>query len=140
LREILGGEVQIVAQAIDSIDREPSGKLRPLVNLYNLVADKRLELATQLGVASLLPITSRDAALSIVHRGLACVLPAYTSVELSETGELFADLGMDSLRFVHLIAYLEEQFGREINDEDLFETQLVTVGDLVTFVERIIQG
>jgi acyl carrier protein len=141
LKEILGSEVELVPQAVDSIEREPSGKLRPLINLCNLSAGKRLELAKQLGILSLLPYTSRDIASSIAQKALADVLPSYgfNDKQMDEQQELYADLAVDSLRFINIVVELEKELNCEINDEDLLDTNLVTVGDLVTFVEKLVR-
>lgn len=45
------------------------------------------------------------------------------------------DLGADSLDDVELMCMCEEEFGIEINDNE-FITQMLTVGDVVRFVER----
>ncbi len=134
LKGILGDGCEIHPQEVDSIAREPSGKLRPLVNLCKTSKAKQRELANTLGVLELLPLSSRDAAASVVRKALGAVLPASNEGELDETHELYADLSINSLRFVHLITQLEQELGQEIDDEDLLDIDLITVADLVNFV------
>jgi phenylacetate-coenzyme A ligase PaaK-like adenylate-forming protein/acyl carrier protein len=139
LSEMLGPGVEVVPQRVDGIAREPSGKLRPVVNLHNIPEARRRELAATLGVASLLPINSRDAATSIVSRALAAVRGLHPPGEaVDESQELYADLALDSLQFVRIVLELERELGREIDDEDLLAIDLITVGDLVTCVEHML--
>ena len=137
LEQILGPGVVIDAQHVDVIQREPSGKLRPLVNLQNATEAHRHKLAEDLGVASLLPTTNRGTAVSIVSRALASVRKL-DDVGLDEEKELYADLAIDSLQFVRIVFELERELGREIDDEDLLDMDMVTAGDLVTCVERML--
>jgi acyl carrier protein len=140
LKELLGNDVDIAVQEVGTIGRESSGKLRPLVNLHNVSEVRRLELADELGIRPLLPMTERDAAVAIVRRGLTSVIPSYGNrSELPDDEELYGDLAIDSLRFVTLVLKLEDELSREINDEDLLDAELVTVGDLVTFVENLLR-
>src|SRR5260370_23790397 len=75
---------------------------------------------------------------SVVFDALTTVLPAGQRPEaLDEQQELYADLGMDSLRFVQLLVELESKLGVTLNDEELLTIELVTVADLVDLVERI---
>jgi acyl carrier protein len=45
-------------------------------------------------------------------------------------------LRMDSLSLLHVIVALEQQFGIEIDDEDVMATDLDNVGSLVGLVDR----
>jgi|ERR1700733_9613017 len=45
-------------------------------------------------------------------------------------------LQMDSLSLLHVIVALEQQFGVEIDDEDVMATDLDNVGSLVGLVDR----
>ncbi len=45
------------------------------------------------------------------------------------------DLGADSLDTVELVMALEEEFGAEIPDEEA--EKLVTVGDAITYIEKL---
>jgi acyl carrier protein len=75
---------------------------------------------------------------SLVFDTLTAVIPAgQRSEALDEEQELYAGLGMDSLRFVQLLVELESKLGVTLHDEDLFSIELVTVGDLVDLVARI---
>lgn len=51
LSGVLGADVTILVQRIGRIDREGSGKLRPLVNLTNLGSSKRVEMIGDLGLS-----------------------------------------------------------------------------------------
>lgn len=42
---------------------------------------------------------------------------------------------LDSLGFLHLIITLEQEFGCQINDEDVMEADLETVGSLIKLLE-----
>ena len=48
--------------------------------------------------------------------------------------EFLNDFGCDSLDSIELIVELEESFGVKINDDEA--SQLVTVGDVVSYIER----
>jgi len=75
---------------------------------------------------------------SLVFDALTTVIPAGQRPEpLDEQQELYADLGMDSLRFVQLLVELENKLGVNLLDEELMTIDLVTVADLVDLVERI---
>jgi acyl carrier protein len=56
---------------------------------------------------------------------------------VDERQELYADLGMDSLRFVQLLVELEGRLSVHLVDEDLMTIDLVNVADLIDLVERI---
>jgi acyl carrier protein len=55
----------------------------------------------------------------------------------AETAELYADLFIDSRRFLMIIRGLERTLGVEIDDEDLLGVDLITYGDLVRFVDQV---
>jgi len=48
--------------------------------------------------------------------------------------EFLNDFGCDSLDSIELMVELEESFGVKINDDEA--SQLVTVGDVVNYIER----
>ncbi len=54
-----------------------------------------------------------------------------------DTAELYADLFIDSRRFLMIIRGLERALGIEIDDEDLMGVDLITYGDLVKFVNGV---
>lgn len=54
-----------------------------------------------------------------------------------ESAELYADLFIDSRRFLMIIRGLERSLGVEIDDEDLLGVDLITYGDLVRFVDQV---
>ena len=83
------------------------------------------------------PELDRRQAVGLVFDALTAVIPNPRGEELDEGQELYADLGMDSLRFVRLLVELETKLGVELVDEDLMTIDLVTVSDLIDLVERI---
>jgi acyl carrier protein len=83
------------------------------------------------------PELDRRQAASLVFDALTAVIPNPRGEELDKGQELYADLGMDSLRFVRLLVELETKLGVELVDEDLMTIDLVTVSDLIDLVERI---
>lgn len=69
---------------------------------------------------------------------IAEVLPRFDALHPPQaSAELYADLLIDSRRFLMIIRGLERTLNLEIDDEDLLGVDLITYGDLVTFVERI---
>ena len=46
-----------------------------------------------------------------------------------------SSIRLDSLGFLHLIIAFEEEFGCQIDDEDVMEADLETVGDLIKLFE-----
>jgi acyl carrier protein len=84
------------------------------------------------------PEPHRHLVTSLVFDTLTAVIPAGQRPEaLDEQQELYADLGMDSLRFVRLLVELESKLGIDLNDEELLTIELVTVADLIDLVGRI---
>jgi acyl carrier protein len=83
------------------------------------------------------PELNRRRATSLVSDALTAVIPGLRAEELDERQELYADLGMDSLRFVRLLVELESKLGVNLEDEDLMTIDLVNVADLIDLVERI---
>ncbi|HEX6100345.1 MAG TPA: phosphopantetheine-binding protein [Thermoanaerobaculia bacterium] len=136
LKKILGADVKIVCQEVTAIEREPSGKLRPLVNLTQVRGAARLRLAATLGVVDLLDGALRDTASELVSNVLTHVLRSTSRRgALPHETELYADLAVDSLRFLQIVSELEKQLESPISDEDLLDMDIITVGDLVSFVE-----
>lgn len=74
---------------------------------------------------------------SLVYEALTAVTPGIRVEELDDRQELYADLGLDSLRFVRLLVELESKLGVSLEDEELMAVELVNVADLVNLVERI---
>ena len=69
---------------------------------------------------------------------IAEVLPRFDPQHPPQaTAELYADLLIDSRRFLMIIRGLERTLGLEIDDEDLLGVDLITYGDLIKFVDRI---
>jgi acyl carrier protein len=83
------------------------------------------------------PNLDRRLVTSLVFEALAAVIPGLRIEELDEGQELYADLGLDSLRFVRLLVEIESKLGVNLEDEDLMTIELVNVADLVDLVERI---
>jgi acyl carrier protein len=69
---------------------------------------------------------------------IAEVLPRFDAHNPPQaSAELYADLLIDSRRFLMIIRGLERALALEIDDEDLLGVDLITYGDLVKFVDRI---
>jgi acyl carrier protein len=83
------------------------------------------------------PNLDRRLVTGLVFEALTAVIPGIRVEELDERQELYADLGLDSLRFVRLLVEIESQLGVSLDDEDLMTIELVNVADLVDLVERI---
>lgn len=83
------------------------------------------------------PELHRRMVTSVVFDALTVVIPGLRVEELNERQELYADLGMDSLRFVQLLVELETKLRINLDDEELMAVDLVNVGDLVAVVERL---
>jgi len=79
----------------------------------------------------------RSQAKILVFDVLAAVIPGLKAEAVDERQELYADLGMDSLRFVQLLVELEGRLSVHLMDEDLMTIDLVNVEDLIDLVERI---
>jgi acyl carrier protein len=74
---------------------------------------------------------------SLVFDALLAVVPGLRAEALNERQELYADLGMDSLRFVRLLMELESRLHVQLDDEEMMTVDLVNVADLIDLVERI---
>jgi acyl carrier protein len=83
------------------------------------------------------PELDRSQAASLVFDALTAVIPDLKAEAVDERQELYAGLGMDSLRFVALLAELEGRLNVHLVDEDLMAIELVNVADLIDLVERI---
>jgi acyl carrier protein len=83
------------------------------------------------------PELDRSRAASLVFDALTAVIPGLKAGAVDERQELYADLGMDSLRFVTLLAELEGRLNVHLVDESLMTIELVNVADLIDLVERI---
>jgi acyl carrier protein len=83
------------------------------------------------------PELDRSQAKSLVFDALTAVSPGLKAETVDERQELYADLGMDSLRFVRLLVELEGRLNVHLVDEDLMTIELVNVADLIDLVERI---
>jgi len=83
------------------------------------------------------PELDRRLVTSLVFDALIAVIPDLRAEALDERQELYADLGMDSLRFVRLLVELESKLRVHLEDEELMTIELVTVADLLDLVERI---
>ena len=68
---------------------------------------------------------------------IAEVLPRFDAQNPpQDSAELYADLLIDSRRFLMIIRGLERTLNLEIDDEDLLGVDLITYGDLIKFVDR----
>jgi len=68
------------------------------------------------------------------------VLKSYAegATELKDTTELVADLGLDSLAVMEVVADIEDKFKLTIDDEEL--QNVTTVGDVVKAIETRLQA
>lgn len=57
--------------------------------------------------------------------------------KVTENSSIADDLGADSLDTVELIMELQDEFGCEIPDEDA--EKLSTIGDVIAYVERVLE-
>jgi acyl carrier protein len=83
------------------------------------------------------PEPHRRRVTSLVFDALTVVIPGLRVEALDERQELYADLGMDSLRFVGLLVELESKLHVQLDDEELMTIELVNVADLIDLVERV---
>jgi acyl carrier protein len=82
--------------------------------------------------------TDADPAAQMLAAVIAEVLPRHDPTNPpDESAELYADLFIDSRRFLMIIRGLERALNLEIDDEDLLGVDLITYGDLIKFVDRI---
>lgn len=73
-----------------------------------------------------------------IFAGLVTTLAEFADVPadiVTPEADLAADLSVDSLSMVEVIASAQDRFGIEIPDEDL--EYLVTVRDVVSYVRRV---
>lgn len=141
LADILGPDFSVLSQQVDEILREPSGKLRPLVNLANVSLEQRRGLIEALGIDRLLPREASDELRLAIDRVVRSVMRGgEPSNAFDAESELYGKLGIDSLRFVKLISRLEQEIGVDIEDEDLLDEEIVTMGNLYQFVSRLVDG
>ncbi len=80
---------------------------------------------------------SGSQARGLVVDALTAVILGLKAEAVDDRQELYADLGMDSLRFAQLLVDLEGRLNVELVDEDLMMIELVTVADLIDLAERI---
>ena len=53
-----------------------------------------------------------------------------------KTGLLGKGIGLDSIEVIQLVAALEEEFDLTIDDDELLPGHFVSLGDLITFLEK----
>jgi acyl carrier protein len=87
--------------------------------------------------AAVRPELDRSQAESLVLDALTAVVPGLKAEAVDERQELYADLGLDSLRFAQLLVELESRLNVELIDEDLMTIELVTVADLIDLVQHL---
>lgn len=139
IKQVLGDEITVFSQEVLKIEREPTGKLRPLVNLSSMALGARRKLVKKLELEAYVEPVPTGLVKTIVEKciSLSTLMQRPETVYV-ESSELYADVGIDSLRFLKLIARLEEQLGLEINDEDLLDHDIVTIADLQDFVTALV--
>lgn len=73
----------------------------------------------------------------VVYTAFGVALPYIKAVEkYPDDSELYADLRIDSRRFLQIIREIENLLGNMIDDEDLLNAELITIGDLIDFVDQ----
>ena len=50
--------------------------------------------------------------------------------------DMLHDVGIDSLSFMEIVVYIEEEFGITVADEDLASERFDTVGALKSYIEK----
>lgn len=60
--------------------------------------------------------------------------------ELADDESLFGGLGADSIAALEIVAAIEDEFGFEVEDEDLTEDLMASVASLTAYVERATGG
>ncbi|PPD43349.1 MAG: hypothetical protein CTY15_09960 [Methylocystis sp.] len=82
-------------------------------------------------------ITQQDPqTLEALKRFLQQHIPAAAAQPVSAQTQLLASGLLDSLGILHLVAFLAEELGVEIGDEDFSEENFATVGALLALVAR----
>lgn len=64
------------------------------------------------------------------------VAPELTQSSINVNSELYSGCNIDSRRFLQILIKIEKYFGYTINDEDLLEAEIVTIDDLIKFVDK----
>ncbi len=67
-------------------------------------------------------------------REILCEQLEINSEEVDLDTDIVNDLGADSLDFVDIVMSLEDEFDKEISDDDL--ENIRTVGDIVSYIEN----
>ena len=94
--------------------------------------------ATQKARRDRVEASDADPAAQVLASVVAEVLPRHDPTNPpDESAELYADLFIDSRRFLMIIRGLERALGVEIDDEDLLGVDLITYGDLLGFVRQV---
>lgn len=68
----------------------------------------------------------------------AAVPPAYRKAKVTRESNLARDLGIDSLALMHLVFKFEEEFGVEIDADEVDAGSLRTVNDLLKLGKEIV--
>lgn len=71
-----------------------------------------------------------------VIRALQKILPNIQD-DIAISSELYADLRIDSRRFIRVIQEIELLMQTEISDEDILDSDLVTVNDLIILIDKL---
>lgn len=76
-----------------------------------------------------------------IFNKVTAILAELSSIEnVGIEYELQSDLGLDSLQMVTLLIMIEENFGIVLDEADMNPFDLVSVLDVVTLVEKYIDG
>lgn len=69
----------------------------------------------------------------------ASVPPAFKKAAVSRESNLARDLGIDSLALMHLVFKFEEEFGVEVDADEVDAGSIRTVKDLLTMGKEIVE-
>lgn len=68
------------------------------------------------------------------QRIIECLQEVLGQETIVERGTQLTEIGLDSLRFIRLVVELEEAFGIEISDDDIYLDKFGKVSDIVKLI------
>jgi acyl carrier protein len=81
-----------------------------------------------------------SAVLTIEQRVSDCIRQtigdALSTEPLDPDTQVFGELGFDSLDIIDCVFHLEGEFGISLDEGELYDNKVLTVGDVVALVER----
>lgn len=82
------------------------------------------------------PTETADADFALLAAFLQQLSPAAKAIPLDENTPLLSSGILDSLSILHLMSFLGQELGIEIEDEDFTLDNFETIGSLLTFMRR----